>query len=83
MSACEAPGKEQCDVGNTDAAREYSLVGLARGGARGARLLRNAGDWRHAAWSWGKQMIAAMSARKSTDQIGGGSEAIAEPRGRT
>lgn len=60
VSACEVPGKEQCNVGNTDPAPEHPLVGLARGGARGARLLRDAGDRRHAAWSWGKQMIAAI-----------------------
>jgi hypothetical protein len=50
-------------VGNTDAAREHPLVGLARGDARGARLLRETGDRRPAAWSWGKQVIAGIYAR--------------------
>jgi len=50
-------------VGNPDAAREHPLVGLARGDARGAWLLRETGDRRPAAWSWGKQVIAGIYAR--------------------
>jgi len=47
-------------MGTIDAPRRHSLVGVARGDARGPRILCDAGHRRHAAWPGCEQLIATI-----------------------